>query len=265
LVNLASGINSTHLIHNFNSNIKNRIAMINKTSTPGIAALKTIFILPAIIILFCLFSFKSSTSIQEKKENPSVFSAESKKKLIDLIYTNISYPSEARKQDLTGKFYVIVKMKKGGIVDQVSVSENDKGVTVPLLANEVVIMGYGSKRPEESADNKAVVKDKSLLTNEGIRVAKMLGSVKIPEWENKDLEFAINFKFDLNYPDPLPVKVSDIGSAIIMLDGKEITKKEYGDLNPSTISTVSVLKDKSATAVFGEKGKNGVVVVTTKK
>ena len=48
----------------------------------------------------------------------------------------------------------------------------------------------------------------------------------------------------------------DGGKPLFILDGV---------LNPADIQEISVLKDKSATAIYGEKGKNGVVVITTKK
>lgn len=51
---------------------------------------------------------------------------------------------------------------------------------------------------------------------------------------------------------------------LFMLDGKEFT----GDLNsidPQTIASVNVLKEKSATDKYGQKGKNGVIEITLKK
>lgn len=35
-------------------------------------------------------------------------------------------------------------------------------------------------------------------------------------------------------------------------------------LDPETIQSINVLKGKSATALYGEKGKNGVIIITTK-
>jgi TonB-dependent SusC/RagA subfamily outer membrane receptor len=37
------------------------------------------------------------------------------------------------------------------------------------------------------------------------------------------------------------------------------------NLNPDQVSEITVLKDVSATATYGEKGKNGVILITTKK
>lgn len=57
----------------------------------------------------------------------------------------------------------------------------------------------------------------------------------------------------------------DGGKPLFILDGVLIDEKEMGQINPADIQEISVLKDKSATAIYGEKGKNGVVVITTKK
>ncbi len=52
---------------------------------------------------------------------------------------------------------------------------------------------------------------------------------------------------------------------LVILDGKVIDKKQMDQLNPETIESISVLKEKSATEVYGEKGKNGVIIITSKK
>ncbi len=49
---------------------------------------------------------------------------------------------------------------------------------------------------------------------------------------------------------------------LTLVDGVE---RDYRDLDPAEINTVSVLKDASATAVFGARGANGVIIITTKR
>ena len=53
--------------------------------------------------------------------------------------------------------------------------------------------------------------------------------------------------------------------AIMYLDGEEISQEEFSKINPETIESVTVLKDKSATAIYGEKGKNGVIIINLKR
>lgn len=51
-------------------------------------------------------------------------------------------------------------------------------------------------------------------------------------------------------------------SAIIVVDG--IERPDFGDIDPTEIETVTVLKDAASTAIYGIRGANGVVVITTK-
>jgi len=52
---------------------------------------------------------------------------------------------------------------------------------------------------------------------------------------------------------------------LILVDGKEITKKEMEELNPDKIAEMNVLKGKQAIEKYGKKGENGVIILTTKK
>ena len=51
---------------------------------------------------------------------------------------------------------------------------------------------------------------------------------------------------------------------LYMVDGKEITKEEMNNISPETIDKVEVLKGDTATEKYGDKGKNGVILITTK-
>ncbi len=52
---------------------------------------------------------------------------------------------------------------------------------------------------------------------------------------------------------------------IFIIDGKEVSKKDITELKPQKIESVTVLKDKDATEMYGDKGKNGVIIIKTKK
>ena len=51
---------------------------------------------------------------------------------------------------------------------------------------------------------------------------------------------------------------------LILLDGVEISSGDLNNLPPESIESFSVLKDASATAIYGSRGANGVMLVTTK-
>jgi TonB family protein len=61
---------------------------------------------------------------------------------------------------------------------------------------------------------------------------------------------------------PIDIKNSN---SLIIVDGKEISKYESSRINPESIESISVLKGESATKLYGEKGKEGVVLITMKK
>ncbi len=51
---------------------------------------------------------------------------------------------------------------------------------------------------------------------------------------------------------------------LVIIDGNRASKEEIETLDASTIDHVEVLKDKSSTELYGEEGKNGVILITTK-
>ncbi|MCB0463345.1 MAG: M56 family metallopeptidase [Flavobacteriaceae bacterium] len=57
----------------------------------------------------------------------------------------------------------------------------------------------------------------------------------------------------------------DNNKALLIIDDKEVSKKEFDNLDTDNIESVNVLKGKAATEKYGDKGKDGVIVVTTKK
>jgi TonB-linked SusC/RagA family outer membrane protein len=52
---------------------------------------------------------------------------------------------------------------------------------------------------------------------------------------------------------------------LYIMDGIEISAADFATLNPMDFESLSVLKDASATSIYGSRGANGVIVITTKK
>jgi len=59
--------------------------------------------------------------------------------------------------------------------------------------------------------------------------------------------------------------IMDSGSPLVIVDGVPTEYNSLSQMNPTDIEGISVLKDASATAVYGSRGANGVILVTTKK
>lgn len=62
------------------------------------------------------------------------------------------------------------------------------------------------------------------------------------------------YSTNLAYKDPL-----------FILDGVEFTAEDLKKIDVASIESMSVLKDKASTDVYGAKGKNGVIIIKTKK
>ncbi len=58
---------------------------------------------------------------------------------------------------------------------------------------------------------------------------------------------------------------SGLTAPLILIDNIEMTSRDLARLNPDDIASFSILKDASATALYGARGANGVVLVTTKE
>ena len=54
-------------------------------------------------------------------------------------------------------------------------------------------------------------------------------------------------------------------SPLFVVDGVPMSDDRFRSINPNDIETISVLKDAGATAIYGNRGANGVVVITTKR
>ena len=61
------------------------------------------------------------------------------------------------------------------------------------------------------------------------------------------------------------IKLKDEATPLYVIDGEIAAKEKMEQLKPEQIESIDVLKGEKATAVYGDKGKNGVIVIRTKK
>ena len=58
---------------------------------------------------------------------------------------------------------------------------------------------------------------------------------------------------------------AELNQPLFILDGFEVTLERVMDLNPADVESVTIMKDASSTALYGSRGANGVVVITSSK
>jgi TonB-linked SusC/RagA family outer membrane protein len=124
---------------------------------------------------------------------------------------------------------------------------------------EVVVVGYGTQKKESVVGAITQVNAQTLIQSGTSSVTnaiagKLSGVLTIQqtgEPGNSASEIIVRGLSSWNGSAPL-----------VLVDGVE---RDFTFLDPNEIQTISVLKDASATAVFGAKGANGVIVVTSKR
>jgi TonB-linked SusC/RagA family outer membrane protein len=167
---------------------------------------------------------------------------------------NLSVPSDAKTLVFS---FVGMKPNEVEIGTQTTFNITLQEETVGL--DEVVVVGYGTQKKESvvgaisQIDNQALVRSGTTNVTNAIS-GKLSGVLTVQQTGqpgNNDSEIYIRGLSSWNGSAPL-----------VLVDGIE---RDFSDLDPNEINTLSVLKDASATAVFGAKGANGVIIVTTKR
>ena len=149
--------------------------------------------------------------------------------------------------------YVNVESKFSRSTDWFVTMEEDA-----VMLEDVVVVGYGTQKKESVVGAISQVGSDALINSGTTNVTNALaGKLSgVLTYQNSgtpgdsDAEIFIRGVSSWNGSGPL-----------VMVDGVE---RSFNELDPNEIQTISVLKDASATAVFGAKGANGVILVTTK-
>ena len=150
--------------------------------------------------------------------------------------------------------YVSQEIKAG---DNVHVNLKEDGHVV----NEVVVIGYGTQRREAVTGSVANIGGEKLnqiaATNAAQALQGRVAGVLMTQTSTKpgdEMQIRIRGQRSLSASnDPL-----------IVLDGIPFMG-QLSDINPADIKSMDILKDASATAIYGSRGANGVIIITTVK
>ena len=143
------------------------------------------------------------------------------------------------------------------------------------VLDEVVVTGYGVQKKASFTGAAAVVDDKTLAKRTDANFVKALeGNVPGVQMSNSTSmpgvwsEIYVRGRGSLN-SGTQPLYVIDGMTVSSESDGTWSGTNDYFDpmaaVNPADIESVTVLKDAAATAIYGSRAANGVIVITTKK
>lgn len=133
----------------------------------------------------------------------------------------------------------------------------------PGALDEVVVVGYGSQKKINLTGSVSSVDFKDLENTPQSSTLNILSgrvpglSVVQQSGQPGDDNSEVSLR------GPINTSLSD-SSPLVIIDGVQSTLKDLSNLSPQQISNISVLKDASATAIYGARGGNGVILVSTK-
>jgi TonB-linked SusC/RagA family outer membrane protein len=127
--------------------------------------------------------------------------------------------------------------------------------------NDVVVVGYGTQRRKDVTGAIATVSEKTLrevpATNAQQLLQGRVAGVYVVQGANKPgSQPTVRIRGTRSF--------SATNDPLYVVDGIPI-QGGLNDINPNDIETMDVLKDASATAIYGSRGANGVVIITTKR
>jgi TonB-dependent starch-binding outer membrane protein SusC len=166
------------------------------------------------------------------------------------------------------------------VVSLTASNVQDVALKPGTVLDEVVVIGYGAVRKVDATGAVASVTDKDF--NKGVIVAPeqlMQGRVAGVQVTNTNGEpgGGINVRIrgtssvrggnnPLFVVDGVPLSGDDVSAGGSDAGfGTSASRNPLNFLNPADIASIDILKDASATAIYGSRGANGVVIITTKK
>lgn len=127
--------------------------------------------------------------------------------------------------------------------------------------NEVVVIGYGSVKKSDLTGAVSTVKVADLENVPAPRIDQMLaGRIAGAEFVSTDGEPGSGTSVRIRGTR----SISASNEPLYIVDGLMDAIKSLNEINPSDVATITVLKDASSTAIYGSRGSNGVIIITTK-
>lgn len=148
----------------------------------------------------------------------------------------------------------------------ISVSRKESNLT------EVVVVGYGVQKRSEVTGNIATIRGASVADNPvqsfdaalggkaaGVQITSANGVVNNPPvFRIRGTNSISLSSYPLIVIDGVPTFTGDVS-------GSEAAANPLASINPADIESMEVLKDAAATAIYGSRAANGVVIITTKR
>ncbi len=149
---------------------------------------------------------------------------------------------------------VPVASAKGGVINVQMKAED-------TTLDELVVVGYGTMRKSDVTGSIGIAKGDEMKKNQNFSaIDNLRGKVSgVNVFSNSSQPGAYNNKVVIRGM----ATINSSTDPLYVVDG--VVMEGFGMINPNDIESMEVLKDASATAIYGARGANGVILVTTKR
>ena len=225
-----------------------------------------------LIFFVCIFGGFCITSISAQNIEVSGVVTDTQKEPIPGANVLVKGTTTGTFTDIDGRFSImtapdaVLDFSSIGFLDK-SVKVGGKSVLDVILENdtesieETVVIAYGTANKASITGALSSVKTDELLKSPATSVTNMLAgnipgvsAVQTSGQPGKDAAtIYIRGSGSLN---------NSLAAPLVLVDGVE---RDFSQIDPNEIESISVLKDASSTAVFGVRGANGVILVNTRR
>lgn len=229
------------------------------------------FVNSYLLVSLLLFVISASAQNQNKTVN-GVVTDESSIPLTG-VTVKVKGQKNATVTDKEGKFAIQANPTNSlvfsyiGFQDKSVAVNNKKVINVVMQSSttsldEVVVVGYGTQKKSDVTGSVGKISVKDML-RAPVRsfdeaLAGRVSGVQVTSSDGQP-GAGINIVIRGNN------SVTQGNSPLYVVDGFLMENPNNGIINPKDIESIDVLKDASATAIYGARGANGVIVITTKK
>ena len=184
--------------------------------------------------------------------------------LFGFLAKTIKYPAEAEKAGTQGRVIATFVVRKDGSISDAHVVKS----VDPLLDAEAlrVINAMPAWTPGSQSGKPVNVKYTIPITfrldGKTKEAPAAVGIFKPTETSQKSSD-VVKYEGTVKYNNVRTIRAAE--TPLVVVDDKTIDFEKMKDIDPKTIDKMTVLKDKAATDLYGDKAKHGVIVITTKK
>mgnify|MGYP000690543645 FL=1 len=275
LIKKAVGTRLYSMANSFNhSKLKKRITMMLKEKSNPWARLKYLYVLPLAAIAVTAFA---RPEISEKMEEISAVKVNDLAEIVQekVLQDTVKVSKDEKRDDLVVSgvkskeeeeiviFEVVEQMPEypGGMSAlQKYLSEKIAGSPMKGKAGGRVMVGFTVAETGKIKDVRVLQSDEASLNQEAERIVS-----EMPDWipgKQRGRPVPVKYTVPIRFGN---IRFAENKQPLIFADGKEISMDAMEKLDPSTIESISVLKDSTSIKVYGKRGANGVILVNTQR